>query len=246
MRSMVALISQRHLLGPYGDWQDVLENSYTEYMERHGIIVVPVSNSLGDLSPYMDGTVSVRGIILTGGNDVDPLTYGGALADDLHAYPERTVSSQRDRTERLLVHFAMSHGLPVFGICRGLQFINMYFGGGIVQDIERQYGRPPHKIGEHHWIEIVDERARDYLGTGAVNVNSYHHQAVTPENLAPPLRVFALEPESGIVEGLYHPLYPIAAMQFHPEREAFEALHDTRLINAFHDGDLFWRKQPTR
>lgn len=243
MHSTLALISQRHVLGPYGDWRDVLENTYTKYMERHGIHILPVPNSLEDLSTYLDGRMPVRGLVLTGGNDVGPNAYGGNPVGGIDACSERAVSSHRDRTERALLDFAVRHGLPVFGICRGLQFINVYFGGGIVEDVGRQYGRRPHEIGQNHVIDIVDDHARDYLHTDKVEVNSYHHQAVTAETLAPPLRAFAHEPRSGIVEGLYHPELPIAAVQYHPEREACGAVHDALLMNAFREGKLFWKAQ---
>jgi gamma-glutamyl-gamma-aminobutyrate hydrolase PuuD len=245
MQSSLALISQRHHLGPYGDWRDMLENNYTEYLERHGIYVLPVPNCVQDLLPYMAGTLSIRGVILTGGNDVGPFTYGGDPVDDIDANTERSVSSHRDRTERALLDFAVGHGLPVLGICRGVQFINVYFGGRIVQDIEREYGRPTHKIGQRHSIDIVDDRAREYLGIDDVKVNSYHHQAVTAETLAPALRAFAWEPDSQIVEGLYHPEYPIAGVQYHPEREAPESRHNALLMEAFREGKLFWESRPT-
>jgi gamma-glutamyl-gamma-aminobutyrate hydrolase PuuD len=243
MEPILVLISQRHLHGPYGDWRDVLENSYTKYMERHGIYVLPVPNPLDDLSPYLGETSAVRGVILTGGNDVGPITYGGEPIDDIGANPERTVSSHRDQTERALLDFAVGHGVPVLGICRGLQVINVYFGGRIVQDIEREYGRPAHKIGKAHAVHIVDDEARDYLGRDEVKVNSFHHQAVTPETLAPSLQAFAWEPDSQIVEGLYHPEYPIAAVQHHPEREVAESMHDALLMKAFREGTLFWKSR---
>lgn len=114
----------------------------------------------------------------------------------------------RDDNENKILDFAVENSLPVFGVCRGLQFINCYFGGQFTQ-IEGHVGTP-HSVAIHdHWANFYKP---EFI------VNSFHKEAITTQLLASQLQIGATDNE-GFVEGLYHPNYPIAAVMWHPERE---------------------------
>jgi putative glutamine amidotransferase len=176
------------------------------------------------------------GLVLTGGRDVDPARYGEA------PHPETDEPNyQRDEVEFSLLDEALQRDLPVLAICRGHQVLNVALGGKLCQHIES---------GEHRWLDDAESssrahtaeiaapsRLRDWLGGERVIVNSRHHQGVTPELLAPGLRIVALSPD-GLVEGMESERHTwVVGVQWHPERsdpqiEGFAAM-SARLFQAF-------------
>lgn len=236
MASMWVFISQRQVVGPHGDIRDALENSYVEFLERNDVLPLPVPNALQDPTSYLEASRPIGGVVLTGGNDVCPAEYGE------RALRETDVSPARDRTERALLDLAVRRRLPVLAICRGMQFLNVYFGGRLVQDMSRQFGRKGHPPAKDHSVDIVEERMSCLLGRPEAGVNSYHNQAVIAEGVAPLLKPFAIEREEGIIEGLFHPDLPVAGVQFHPERRPHEDSVSLCLIEAFRDRKLYWGK----
>lgn len=213
------LVSQRVVEGPHGDTRDALEHTYVTFLERHGFTVLPVSNAVADAGAYMDA--GIHGVVLTGGNDVG-------------------TSFERDRTEASLLRAAIERRVPVLGICRGMQFINVFFGGTLEPDLEQTPAWATHTPGGTHAVAITDEAARDALGADACEVNTFHRQAVMTATLAPALKVFAADRGFGVVEGLFHPELAIAGVQYHPERREVTASVDERLIGAFASRTLFW------
>jgi putative glutamine amidotransferase len=169
-----------------------------------------------DLDYY---AAKLDGLILQGGNDVAPQSYGEAPLD-----PAWGGDKVRDRYEMALIQAFMDAGKPVFGICRGLQLLNVKFGGTLYQDIATQ--RPDAR--EHvdraryeklsHDVELIagTRLAALYPDRRHARVNSIHHQGI--KDLAPSFDAEAHCPEDGMIEairkreGAY-----IAAVQWHPE-----------------------------
>jgi putative glutamine amidotransferase len=208
-----------------------------EYFAYHGIDIIPVSNCQKvNLNKYFSGKKRLNGIILSGGNSINPREFGQKplLKNDDY-------SCIRDKIERKLLDLAVIHKIPVFGICRGMQFINVYFGGKLIQDISGQLGFMNHKGGSKHKISITESRLKKYFQTDNIIVNSYHNQGVIERGVAQDLRYFAVERESGVIEGIYHPDYPIAGVEYHPERDNHRNKYNTLLIKAFIDRVLFWK-----
>ncbi|WDL99493.1 gamma-glutamyl-gamma-aminobutyrate hydrolase family protein [Alicyclobacillus sp. ALC3] len=178
-----------------------LSDDYSQGVEAAG--GVPL------LIPYLATKDAVRavaeridGLLLTGGNDVDPATYGSEPEVGLGVvYP------QRDRLEIRLLREVMRMGKPVFGICRGLQLMNAAFGGTLVQDLGRtKQSKIQHsqKAPRHHMSHTVhidpDSRIYTLLGQKRkLRTNSYHHQAV--QQLAPSLRAVAWD-DDGLIEAV--------------------------------------------
>jgi len=159
------------------------------------------------------------GLLITGGADVDPARYGEAPAG-AHA-PD----PGRDQLDDEAVAVAWERNLPILGICRGLQVLNVLRGGSLVQHLEGHEGGPyPSAPTKTHEIGLIDgTRLATILGgAGTLTVNSFHHQAVTADRLADGLRA-AAEAEHGsmtLVEGLEStdPDRWVVAVQCHPER----------------------------
>ncbi len=176
--------------------------------------VIPVPAATGNADAYLD-LPGVELVVLTGGNNVDPELYRGAPGVS-QVYPER------DRTEFALIAGALERGIPVWGVCRGLHTINVYFGGRLTQRVDGHVATEHHLTSEHALLS-------DQL------CNSYHNQAVRGSDLSSHLRALAHSTD-GLIEALYHPTEPVAAVQWHPERQDRD--YDRRLLASFLAGEL--------
>jgi len=211
---------------------DALNHSYVSFFERLGIVPVLVPNAIGDPCSYVN-SLDVQGIILTGGNDISARLYG---QDPLTC---RNVSAVRDHIEGRLLQMAMEKSLPVLGICRGMQFVNVFFGGGLIQDIRAEIGGTVNHVGCSHQNKIVDATIGQFLGVTQFVVNSFHNQGITVDSLASTIEVFAVSEDGLLIEGILHPIYPILGIQWHPERPGSSTKLDLCLIQSFLQG-VFW------
>jgi putative glutamine amidotransferase len=160
---------------------------------------------------------AVDGLILTGGDDVDPALYGEP------AHPTSKWTRERDTFELAAVREALERDMPVLAICRGQQVLNVALGGTLVQDIPDQ--RPEagaHKLkGVPRW-EVAHEvevtagtRLRAIVGADVVGVNSFHHQAVRDVGRG---LVVSARSRDGIIEGVELPDRRfVVGIQWHPE-----------------------------
>jgi len=186
--------------------------SYRNALRQAGM--EPVEN-VTDLS-------GVDGLLLAGGTDVDPALYGAEREADTDE-PDRV----RDSLEGALLDEALERDLPVLGICRGLQFLNVHLGGTLRQHID---GHKCPKVRDVHSVAIAPgSRLEAILGTREYVVNSRHHQAADRGGTA--LAVTAAAPD-GVVEALELPGKRfVLAVQWHPEARADAP--DARLFYAF-------------
>jgi len=161
---------------------------------------------------------AVDGLVLTGGEDVDPEYFGEK------AHPKLgTVNRARDATEIALISAARRLRMPVLAICRGIQVINVECGGSLIQDISAQRsgalshdGHGGSRNQALHKVRIEKDSILA-LATGAteIEVNSLHHQAI--DRLGDGLRVTAVAPD-GIIEGIESSDdWWVLAVQWHPE-----------------------------
>jgi gamma-glutamyl-gamma-aminobutyrate hydrolase PuuD len=176
---------------------------------------------------------TMHGLLLSGGTDIDPARYGAATAGS------RDVDRARDALEAEAWQVAEARELPVLGICRGLQAINVFSGGRLLQDVAGHAGPAWGRgVALTHPLRLVPgtRLARILSPTnirgGVVQVNSYHHQAVLPAGLAPGLVAAgtASSPAGEIVEAVETRAGRfVVGVQCHPERQestppAFERL----------------------
>ncbi len=195
-----------------------LNVNYTHSLERAGLLPVIIP-PLADLSCAAEMIAGTAGLLLTGGEDVDPARYGAA------AHPAtQPPNIARDATELALLAAARQAGRPVLGICRGIQLLNVAFGGTLLQDLPTERPSevnhdPNSPAGERcHGVDITPgTRLAGALGaTRALMVNSYHHQAV--DHPAPGFAVSA-RASDGVIEAMEYTDrdWWCLAVQWHPE-----------------------------
>ena len=186
-------------------------DAYLRAIESAGgeaVVIAPLPAGPGD-----DDTqrilAGVDGLVFPGGWDVAPEEYGGAPVDGV-----LEVDHALDRTEVALVRGAVEAGVPVFGICRGQQLINVALGGSLLQHIEGHDGHDRARNLLLHAVAVDPQSELGRIAPQGLMVNSLHHQAI--KDLAPGLRTTALSPD-GIVEAVESPDGLVVAVQSHPE-----------------------------
>ena len=164
---------------------------------------------------------SLDGVVLPGGGDLAPGLYGEQQGDACY-----DVNHAQDELDIAVARHAIDAGVPVLGICRGHQLLNVLYGGTLIQDMEpgtvaHRNPAPAHGSGPWAWHEVTVEAGSKVAalyggGSGGVSVKSAsgHHQAVA--RVAGALRVTAVA-EDGTVEALEDPERWVASVQWHPE-----------------------------
>jgi putative glutamine amidotransferase len=137
-----------------------------------------------------------------------------------------------------MLNIALAQDIPVLGICRGMERINVYFGGGL-QDVASVEGGLDHDETRHE-ITILDSSISQALGGKTFEVNSYHRTVIGASQLATGLHRFAVAADHTI-EAFYHPEYAVAATIWHPERETSPHVLNEYLVSAFLSRKLFWQ-----
>jgi putative glutamine amidotransferase len=182
-------------------------------VERAGgaVVILPVTEA----ARLRDVLGMVHGVLLPGGGDVNPSLYGAVPMDCT-----RDVNPERDAFEITLFEDALACGLPVLGICRGMQLMNVALGGTLFQDVAAATGQFHYNPGQwregSHRIKIEPRsHLAEALGVAEVDVNSIHRQGI--DRLAPGIRAVAWA-DDGSIEAVEYDGPPVLlGVQWHPE-----------------------------
>lgn len=186
---------------------DQLSSHYTQAVSRAGgvPVIIPTVSTVEEAREVLS---RVQGVIFSGGADLDPAWFGEEIWNETVE-----IDPVRDRSDSLLAQEAIRQGMPVLGICRGEQLLNVILGGSLYQDIPTQVENAHTHRGVYHMIGVEEGSfLADIFGTDSLRVNSRHHQAV--KGLAPGLSVAAYS-DDGLVEAYENG--QVWAVQFHPE-----------------------------
>jgi len=233
------MISKRPLIGltTYGRKETgeySLPAQYIDSVRRAGgipVLVAPGETNLETLCQSLDG------IILTGGGDIHPDQYKG----NSHALMYK-VDEQRDATELELTKLILEKDIPALAICRGLQILNIFFGGTLYEHIPDVFEEtvlhrlPPRETVKHMVDVIKGSKLHGIVGSDKIEVVSWHHQAVrdVPKNLT-----ITARSDDGIVEGIELDSHSwLVAVQWHPELSASNDVLQQKLFNALIEASL--------
>ncbi len=173
----------------------------------------------------------VDALILSGGHDVSPYLYN----EENHPKLGETLEL-RDRVEYLLIKKAIEFKKPILGICRGLQLLNVYFGGTLHQDLSLssaslRHSSPMEPTFLEHHVEIKkDSTLFEWLKESKIKVNSFHHQII--KDLAKEFTISALASD-GVIEAFESKELNIYAVQWHPEMLYDYDTHSYNIFNEF-------------
>lgn len=217
---------------PGQDWSYIARD-YTKAIEAAGGIpvIIPIMEDCHSLDEILK---RLEGLVLTGGKDIAPEFYG-----EQQKYPLSNIDPIRDEQEIELIKMIISgRHLPVFGICRGMQLINVAAGGTLYQDVGMQNPQAhPHSLRGYprdyptHSVTVKEDAWIASSLKGKTRVNSFHHQAV--KEVAQDFKVSAIS-EDGIIEGMeYAGSRLIVAVQWHPEMMFESHLEQLGLFRKF-------------
>jgi gamma-glutamyl-gamma-aminobutyrate hydrolase PuuD len=211
---------------------------YAEAIRRHGGEPVLLDVTASD-DERKAAFVSMDGLLLSGGADIDPARYGRPNEASVATEPDR------DALEAAAWRAAEERALPVLGVCRGFEAVNVFLGGRLVQEvgghIGHSYGQGPaltHPLRVVAGTRLARILFPTNVGGGRLEVNSYHHQAVRPADLAPALvaNAFATSPAGELVEGVEtRGGRFVIGIQCHPERQESTPAAFERLFRVFVD-----------
>lgn len=194
----------------------LMQPGYLKGIELAGgaSVVLPLTDDVQVLESILE---RCAGVLIPGGHDVEPARYGQQLLPECGE-----LSPARDGLEDWIIGWALEWDVPVLGICRGAQMLNVHLGGTLYQDLPSQrpeslnHSQQPPYEQLVHTVTVRDESmlAR-FTGAGTLQVNSLHHQAIW--QVAPGLEVDAVS-EDGIVEAVHMPGKRfVLGVQWHPE-----------------------------
>ncbi len=209
---------------------NALGNDYISSIIKCGgcPVIIPVVEEKFIISEYIN---MIDGIIISGGEDISPELY-----NEKNTGLTKNINSLRDRMEYSAIEAALNKRIPILGICRGMQILNVFSGGDLFQDIANQYhtdikhaNQLKNRSELHHEI-IINENTHLSKVTGlkTIQVNSRHHQAI--RNPAANFTISAMAPD-GIFEAIEDINNDIVAVQWHPENIADTEKSSAAIIN---------------
>lgn len=182
----------------------------------------------------LDYFISIcNGFLFTGGHDISSEIYG-----EMRSPKCGTTCKVRDKMEMYILKEAVKRNQSVLGICRGIQMMNVCFGGNLYQDLpteykctDKHYMKPPYDRISHYVNIKENTMLFDIIGKKRIGVNSYHHQAI--KVLSPEFREMAVS-DDGIIEAIYMPESSfIVGVQWHPEFNYKTDVNSAKLVSSF-------------
>ncbi len=216
--------------GRNADRHFTLPSEYVESIRRAGGIPMLLPPGEPRLQDWFE---SIDGLVIAGGCDVDPNIYDGAAHETI-----QLVDPERDQDEVALIHQSVETGMPMLAVCRGLQVLNIAFGGDLHADIpsafpdaiehRRVVGGNKNQPVPHQVTLDPGSRLAQVMQTSRFDAPSMHHQAI--DELGDGLVAVGHAPD-GIIEAVEMPEHPwLLAMQWHPELASAEQPEHQRVF----------------
>ena len=199
----------------------LLSRSYVDAVQRAGGLAVLLAPDPQLVQQPAQALELIDGLLLAGGADIDPASYGQpAHAETRDSVPER------DAFEIALTRAAIELDLPVLGICRGMQLINVALGGTLTQHLPEHLGHQEHRRvlgsfdGSDHDVDVADGTlAMRVIANTPHATKSHHHQGI--DRIGEGLRISATSPFDGLIEAVELPQRAfVLGVQWHPEADA--------------------------
>lgn len=211
MKKLLGVSLRVENIPTHNEKRDAISQDWTEFLSKIDAYPVLIPNKVENIQDFLDN-FQLDGIILSGG-------------DNVGEFPER------DKTELNILEYAIRKNIPVLGVCRGMQLVNYYFGGKVIQSEKKEH------VGKFHPISFLTKTCIEKIGTNTT-VNSFHNNLLLKENLGKDLENFAIA-EDNTIEGFFHKKFPILGVMWHPERDK-NIKFELKLMKIFQER-LFWK-----
>ncbi len=198
----------------YKESRDALSQDWPKLLESLKITPVYIPNNLSKVDDFLN-QFELDGIILSSGDDIGK-------------------NVERDKTEIKILNYGIQKKIPILGVCRGLQLINTYFGGSIKKTNNQLH------VKQNHSILINNNYIKKFLKSNLITVNSFHNNIILENNLGKNLVSFAISKNDDSIEGVFHKLYPIIGVMWHPERNS--DVENKKLLQKIFFEKFFWDK----
>ena len=182
----IGITQRRDAVTNRTEFRDALDVNWASLLWELGILPIPLCSDIKNEQAYLQA-LNIDGFILSGGDDVGEMP-------------------KRDALESAILEYAKTHKLPVLGVCRGMQFINCFQGGTLVEVVG--HVATMHSILSSSWIAEYKIK----------HVNSFHNYGIIKETIGKDLIILA-ETGDGVVEAIKHKIYPWLGIMWHPERD---------------------------
>tara|TARA_B110000014_G_C20111886_1_gene585976 strand:- start:1083 stop:1745 length:663 start_codon:yes stop_codon:yes gene_type:complete len=199
----------------YDEKRDALSHDWPTLLEKLGFHPIYIPNTLKHVDEFFSD-MSLDGLILSGGDNVGE-------------------NKNRDETENLLLKLSIDKKIPVFGVCRGMQLINNYFGGDVSINNTTEH------ISKNHDVEITDKNFSSLFESNKITVNSYHKNTIQIDQVGQNLNPFAISNNDKTVEGFFHNTFPIIGVMWHPERT--KVSNDDVILTKIFTNKVFWKEK---
>ena len=199
---------RQNTYGSYLELVSSISDNWIDFFNLIGFMPVLVHNNIEDpVNFFKDNDCS--GLLLSNGN-----------TPEINVINDIPKGTKRDIVEYKLLTYCVSKSLPVLGVCRGHQFINLYFGGSI-EEVNSH-------VAVKHNLNILGQKYLQLFNSSVINRNSYHNFAVPISGIAQEMTPWAVI--HGVVEGMSHVIYPILTIQWHPERSTQSSDNDIDIL----------------
>lgn len=177
----------------YVEKRDAISHDWPKFLEKIHAFPIIIPNSITKPEDFFE-RMDLDGFILSGGDNI---------GDNI----------ERDKMEKSIIEYGMKNKLPIFGVCRGMQVINSYFGGNIEKSSTSEH------LKNDHLVEIQKNDFSQIFSDDTLKVNSYHNNIIKERFLGKNLVSFALTKNDRTVEGFFHKNLSIMGVMWHPERQ---------------------------
>ena len=177
----------------YIEKRDAVSHDWPKFLEKIHAFPIIIPNSITKSKEFFD-KMDLDGFVLTGGDNI---------GDNI----------ERDKIEKSIIEYGIKNKLPIFGVCRGMQVINYYFGGNTEKSSNNKH------VKNDHLVEIQKNNFSKINSNDSFKVNSYHHNIIKEKFLGKNLVSFALTKNDRTVEGFFHKNLSIMGVMWHPERQ---------------------------
>lgn len=188
----------------YVERRDAISHDWPKFLEKIHAYPIIIPNSISNLSDFFS-EMNLDGFILSGGDNIGD-------------------NPERDRVEKSIIDYGINKLLPIFGVCRGMQVINAYFGGSIQKISGHEH------VNTNHTVQLENNKFFTE-NQNLIQVNSYHNNIIKKNSLGKNLIPFAISQHDDTVEGFFHNKFLITGVMWHPERQ--QTTFDQKIFQNF-------------